>query len=143
MRCALLADRHHGLGEGMRGLLAPLFDMVVMIADEASLVGALERMEAELVVLDLSLTSGNGLRLVCRLRQRFPAVKLVAIGVHSAQDARDATLAAGVDAFVTKSALPNDLVAAVETILAGATAGLDCGAPPPGAVEGGASHARP
>jgi hypothetical protein len=32
--CVLLADRHHGLPEGLRGLLATAFRSVVMVADE-------------------------------------------------------------------------------------------------------------
>ena len=33
VRCVLLADRHHGLTEGVRGLLETSFDAVVMVAD--------------------------------------------------------------------------------------------------------------
>jgi hypothetical protein len=35
--CVLLADRHHGLTEGVRGLVETAFGTVVMVADEASL----------------------------------------------------------------------------------------------------------
>ena len=31
-RCVLLADRHHGLSEGVRGLLETVFEVVVMVA---------------------------------------------------------------------------------------------------------------
>ena len=37
LSCVLLADRHHGLTEGVRGLLETAFGTVVMVADEASL----------------------------------------------------------------------------------------------------------
>jgi hypothetical protein len=33
IKCVLLADRHHGLSEGMRGSLETLFEAVVMVAD--------------------------------------------------------------------------------------------------------------
>ena len=32
--CVLLADRHHGLSEGVRGLLETAFDYVYMVGDE-------------------------------------------------------------------------------------------------------------
>ena len=35
--CVLLADRHHSLTEGVRGLLETVFSTVFMVADEASL----------------------------------------------------------------------------------------------------------
>jgi hypothetical protein len=42
LSCVLLTDRHHGLTEGVRGLLETAFGSVVMVADEASLLeGAL------------------------------------------------------------------------------------------------------
>jgi hypothetical protein len=37
LSCVLLADRHHGLTEGVRGLLETAFGTVLMVADEASL----------------------------------------------------------------------------------------------------------
>ena len=37
IQCVLLADRHHGLTERIRGLLETMFDAVVMVADEPSL----------------------------------------------------------------------------------------------------------
>jgi hypothetical protein len=39
VRWALLADRHHGLMEGIGSLLATTFEMVVMVADESFVVG--------------------------------------------------------------------------------------------------------
>jgi len=55
----LLAVRHHGLIEGIHGLLATTFATVVMVADENSLVESAERMRPALVVADLSLV-GDG-----------------------------------------------------------------------------------
>jgi hypothetical protein len=36
--CVLLADRHHGLSEGIRGLLETSFNSVFPVADETSLI---------------------------------------------------------------------------------------------------------
>ena len=44
LSCVLLADRHHGLSEGVRGLLATAFGSVVMVADEASLIEGASRL---------------------------------------------------------------------------------------------------
>jgi hypothetical protein len=38
VKCVLLADRHHGLSEGIRGLLESELEAVVMVADETSLI---------------------------------------------------------------------------------------------------------
>lgn len=116
MRCALLAERHHGLSDGVRGLLAPLFEVIVMVADEPSLTEAVARMRADVAVVDLSLSPGRSGDLVTRLRRAFPDLKLVAVGFDDGGVAR-AALAAGADGFVRKSALATDLVPQVEAVL--------------------------
>lgn len=117
MRCALLAERHLGLSDGVRGLLSPLFEVIVMVADEASLNEAVARMRAEVAVVDLSLShehGGGGL--VARLRRRFPDLGFVVVGFDDDGVGR-AMLAAGADGFVAKSALATDLVPEVEAVL--------------------------
>src|SRR6516165_7576524 len=112
-RCVLLADRHHRLMEGVRGLLETVFEVVVMVADETSLSEAAERLRAPLVIVDFSLAPGTGLDLVRRLRGRFPALKLIVIGVHD--DARICQLVidAGASAYVLKREIATELLAAV------------------------------
>lgn len=58
VRCVLLADRHHGLTEGMCGLLKTAFEAVVMVADEASLLESARQLQPLVAVVDLSLTPG-------------------------------------------------------------------------------------
>ncbi len=54
LSCVLLADRHHGLSEGVRGLLETEFGTVVMVADEASLLeGAVRLRPDEAIATDL------------------------------------------------------------------------------------------
>jgi len=53
--CVLLADSHPPMLEGVRSLLQELFEAVVMVADEASLLRAAEQLKPELAVVDVSL----------------------------------------------------------------------------------------
>jgi ActR/RegA family two-component response regulator len=62
--CVLLADRHHGLTEGVRGMLESAFDAVVMVADEPSLLESAARLQPTLAVVDLSLARGESLQWV-------------------------------------------------------------------------------
>lgn len=117
MHCALLAERHDQLREGVRSLIEPLFEVIVMVAEEASLIDALERMEATVAVVDLSLPAADGLALIRRLRGRFPQVTLVAIGGLQTPSSRKAVMAAGAHDFVSKHALGSDLVPAVEAAM--------------------------
>ena len=119
MRRVLLANPHHGLCEGIRGLLATTFEAVVMVADEVSLFESAGRLQCELAVVDLALSRGNGLELVRRLRSRFPEMKVIIISVHDQPNVGRAVLAAGADGFVVKRAIADELLAATDAVLAG------------------------
>ena len=69
MGCVLLAERHHGLTEGVRGLLATAFRSVVMVADETSLLDGAGRLQPDVVVVDLSLAQDNNLNWLHALRE--------------------------------------------------------------------------
>jgi two-component system secretion response regulator SsrB len=119
LSCVLLADRHHGLSEGVRGLLETAFGSVVMVADEASLVDAAGRLVPDVAVVDLSLAREGGLGWLRAVRERCPGLKIIVLSVHDEQSVREAATAAGADALVLKRAIATDLLAAVEAVRGG------------------------
>jgi DNA-binding NarL/FixJ family response regulator len=119
MRCVLLANPHHGLNEGVRGLLATTFEAVVMVADEVSLFESAGRLQSDLAVVDLALSPGNALGFVRRLRERFPAMKMIIVSIHDPAILGRSVLDAGADAFVVKHAIATDLLPAADAVLAG------------------------
>jgi len=119
LSCVLLADRHHGLTEGVRGLLETAFGSVVMVADEASLLEGAVRLRPEVAIVDLSLARDGGLGWLRALRQRCPDLKVIALSVHDEQSVRKAAIAAGADAFVLKREIATDLLTAVDEVRRG------------------------
>jgi DNA-binding NarL/FixJ family response regulator len=120
-RCVLLADGHPNMLEAVRGLLAGRFATTVMVADEASLLEAVGRMEPDLVVVDLSLPVSEGVNVVHRLLGRHPGVKAVVLSVHDERTALSRALGAGAAGFVLKRTAAVDLTAAVDAVLRGQT----------------------
>jgi len=116
LSCVLLADRHHGLTEGMRGLLETAFGSVVMVADETSLLEGASRLQPDVAVVDLSLARDCGLGWLRAVRQRCPDLKVIVLSVHDEPAVRRAAMEAGADAFVLKRAIVTDLLAAVELV---------------------------
>jgi two-component system secretion response regulator SsrB len=116
LSCVLLADRHHGLTEGVRGLLETAFRSVVMVADEASLIDAAGRLLPDVAVVDLSLARERGLGWLRAVRERCPDLKIIVLSVHDEHSVRRAAMDAGADAFVLKRAIATDLLAAVEDV---------------------------
>jgi len=116
LSCVLLADRHHGLTEGVRGLLETVFGTVVMVADEASLLEGAARLRPEVAVVDVSLARDSGLGWLRAVRRRCPDLKIIVLSVHDEESVRSAAMAAGADAFVLKRAIVTDLLPAVEAV---------------------------
>jgi two-component system invasion response regulator UvrY len=117
--CVLLADRHHGLRDSVRGLLEAAFDSVFMVADEAALLEGARRLTPAVVVFDLSLSAGDPSGLFERISARAPTAKLLLLSVHDEPSVADCAFAAGAHAVVLKRCLVTDLLPAVDAVLAG------------------------
>jgi len=118
IKCVLLADRHHGLVEGIHGLLNTMFETVVMVADESSLLASAARLKPQVAVVDLSLSRDGTLGWLLQLRQLCPEMKVVVLSVHDQARVRQATLEAGADVFILKRAISEELLPAMEAVLA-------------------------
>jgi DNA-binding NarL/FixJ family response regulator len=119
VRCVVLADRHHGLTEGIRGLLKTSFDAVVMVADETSCLESAERLRPSLVVADLALASGESFGWLRRLLVRCPGSRVIVLSTHEEFTVVQSALEAGAAGFVLKREISSQLLNAVETVLAG------------------------
>ena len=118
-KCVLLADRHHSLIEGVRGLLETAFATIFMVADEASLLDGVNRLAPSVTIVDLALAGGEWLRLLRTLRERSPASKLIVLSLYDEHSIARAAMGAGVDGFVLKRALATDMLDAVAAVLSG------------------------
>jgi CheY-like chemotaxis protein len=117
--CALLADRHLGLAEGVRGLLETEFEAVVVVGDEVSLFESARQLHVAIAVVDLSLRRRDGLGLIRRIRSLFPQLKLIALSIHEEKNAELAAIDAGANGFVLKRSIAMDLLPAIDAALAG------------------------
>jgi DNA-binding NarL/FixJ family response regulator len=118
IRCALLADRHLGLMEGVRGLLETEFEAVVVVGDEVSLFETTRQLDVTLAIVNLSLARGDGLGLIRRLRNGFPQLKLIALSVHGEKNVVTAAIEAGANGFVRKGSIATDLLPTIDAVLA-------------------------
>jgi two-component system secretion response regulator SsrB len=118
-KCVLLADRNHRLSEGVRGLLETAFTNVFMVADQGALMEGAQRLSPSLVVVDVTLAQGDICRLLEAIRGHAPAAKVLLLSVHDEPAVAAAALAAGADGLVLKRAIANDLLPAIDAVMAG------------------------
>jgi DNA-binding NarL/FixJ family response regulator len=118
-RCVLLADSHHGLVEGVRGLLETAFGTVFIVGDEASLIDGVERLKPSVTVVDLALAGGNWVKLLRTVREGSPASKLIVLSVYDKLSVARAAMGAGAHGFVLKRAIATDMLDAIDAVLRG------------------------
>jgi DNA-binding NarL/FixJ family response regulator len=117
----LLADGHLGMLGGVHGLLDALFETVLMVADERSLMDAITTFKPELVVVDLSLPRTGEANVARSLMERDSRLRVIVLSVHDDPTVVGQLLNAGVAGFVLKRAAATDLVAAIDKVLRGGT----------------------
>jgi DNA-binding NarL/FixJ family response regulator len=116
---ALLADRHVGMLGGVHSLLATLFETVLMVADEQSLMEAVTTFKPDLVVVDLSLSRAGEANIAKRLMGCHPDLRVIVLSVHDEPTVIGQMLTVGVAGFVLKRAAATDLLPAVQEVLRG------------------------
>jgi DNA-binding NarL/FixJ family response regulator len=113
----LLADKHHGLIEGVRGLLETAFGTVFMVGDEASLIEGVDRLEPSVIVVDLAIAGGNWLNVLRTLGERSPMSKVIVLSMYDERSVVRAAMGAGANGFVLKRTIATDMIDAIEAVL--------------------------
>jgi len=115
----ILADSHQNMLAGERTLLESIFETVFMVADEASLIEAAEKLSPDLIVADLSLPVTKEINIVRRVKKAFPGIRLIILSVHDERAAINECIEAGASAVVLKRSAVNDLVPAIKAVMEG------------------------
>jgi DNA-binding NarL/FixJ family response regulator len=117
----LLADDHRVVAEGLRGLLDPYFDVVGIVSDGRELLAAAKQLDPDVVVLDISMPSLNGIEAACQMRTAKSRAKLIFLTMHSEVSYAARSLEAGASGFVLKHSAASELVTAIKEALNGGT----------------------
>ncbi|HOC41559.1 MAG TPA: response regulator [Thermoanaerobaculales bacterium] len=116
--CVVLGVRHPRLAEGLRDLLASVFDPVVVAPDEETLFEATRTLRPQLAVVSLSLDAGDIVGLLKRLRSTAPEMKVIVLSMEEAPAVERAVVAAGADRLITMSDAAFELLPAAEALIA-------------------------
>ena len=120
MNRVLLVDDHAVVRRGVRAILEDHFASVTIeeagSADDA--LAALAR-PFDMVVLDLSMPGRDGFDLLAEIKHRVPKTPVLIMSLHSEDQFAMRALRAGAAGYLTKSAAPEQLIAAVTKIIRG------------------------
>jgi DNA-binding NarL/FixJ family response regulator len=100
-------------------LLSPYFDVVATATDGAALVSKVRSLHPDVIVTDISMPILNGIDAVRKLRESGFTAKFVFLTVHSEREFIEACKEAGALGYVQKFSMKENLVPAIQAVLAG------------------------
>lgn len=117
----MIAEDYTILREGLRALLSshPDLEIVGEAQDGGMAIHAVERLNPDLVLMDLSMPKMNGMDAIREIRKRCPGTKVLVLTVHNTEEYILATLKAGADGYALKDSTQAELLIAVKSVLEG------------------------
>jgi DNA-binding NarL/FixJ family response regulator len=115
----LLADDHKILGEGLRSLLEPEFELVGIVEDGRALIEAAVEYRPDVIVVDISMPLLNGIEAVRHITKLNPAIKFVFLTMHTDVIYATKAFAAGAVGYVLKQSAASELLTAIREALKG------------------------
>lgn len=114
----LLADDYPAMVTAVSRLLSLDCDVVGTVEDGSALLEAVQRLQPDLVVLDLNLPDLSGLEACRQITHAYPQTKVIVFTAVTDPEVRQRSLAVGASAFVSKLAPVNDLLSAIKSVSA-------------------------
>src|SRR5579864_89592 len=115
----LLADDHQPIIDRVRVLLQSSFEIVGAVGNGADLVAEAQKLQPDLIVLDISMPGLTGIEAARQLREAGSSAKVIFLTVHERVEFVNACLAEGALGYVVKSRMAVDLIPAIREALSG------------------------
>jgi DNA-binding NarL/FixJ family response regulator len=117
----LIVDDHPVVRDGLRGLFAddPDFQVVGEAANGAEAVARVERLGADVVLMDLRMPEMGGVEAITRLRRTAPGVRVLVLTTYDTDSDVLPAIEAGATGYLLKDAPREELIRAVRAAFAG------------------------
>jgi|SRR5690242_17355944 len=115
----LIVDDHQVMRKGIRALLEndPAWQVCGEAENGRQAVEKARELRPDLIILDLTMPEMNGLEAARQIRNSSPDAKIVIFSMHESPQVRKESRDAGANAFVSKSALGDELSSVSKKLL--------------------------
>jgi len=104
----LLAEDHPGVAKAVYRVLTLDCDVVGSIADGSQVLEAAQRLQPDVIVLDINLPNVNGLEVCRQITRMNPEAKVIMFSAMNDSGAQQRSFELGASAFVFKGATGDD-----------------------------------
>jgi DNA-binding NarL/FixJ family response regulator len=117
----LIVDDHSVLREGLAMVINQEPDLLVCgeAADAPEAVQAVTALQPDVVIVDLSLTTGNGLEFIKDIKAQYPDLAMLVLSLHDEALYAERVLRAGARGYIMKRASTAELLVALRKVLSG------------------------
>lgn len=117
----LIVDDHKIMRDGLRSLIESETDMRVIaeLEDGKSAVALAAKLSPDVVVMDVSMPSLNGIEATRRILEQRPGTKILGLSMHADKQYVGSMLAAGACGYLTKDCAFDELVRAIRATAEG------------------------
>jgi DNA-binding NarL/FixJ family response regulator len=114
----LVVDDHPVVRHGLRALLGsrPEWEIIAEAEDGIEAVEKADRLQPDIVLLDISMPKMDGLEACRRIRRNVPKSEVLIVTQHDSPQMMREALGAGARGYVVKSDAARDLLAAVDAV---------------------------
>ena len=112
----LIADDHPGVAKAVCRLLALDCEVVGTVADGSAVLEAVQRLQPDVIVVDVDLPNVDGLEACRQITQLNPAAKVIVFSAMNDPDVTQRSFQVGASAFVFKGAGDGGLLSTVKRL---------------------------
>ena len=122
-RRVLIVDDHPIVRQGLRRMIDPEPDLTVCgeAQSEREARAAIRDLDPDVVIVDISLSQGDGLELVRDVHAQRPHLPMLVLSMHDEAIYAGRLLAAGASGYIMKHAASEQLLVALRRVLEGGT----------------------
>ena len=117
----MIVEDHNLLRAGLRSMISAVadFEVVAEARDGKEALHTAIAVVPDLIMMDLSMPSMNGIEATMQIKRRSPGIRIIALTVYKSQEYVREALKAGVDGYVLKDATYDELIVAIRSVLNG------------------------
>ncbi|HEY0108520.1 MAG TPA: response regulator transcription factor [Fibrella sp.] len=117
----LIADDHQLFNDGMKMMLAaegPI-QVVGQVFSGKDVLDAVQRLQPNVVLLDINMPHSNGLEVAEKLLKSYPTVRIIMLTMYSDRKFVEDCQRLGVPGYILKNSGVDEVLNAIDTVLAG------------------------
>jgi len=121
LKKVMVVDDHPAVREAMRLRMANLPDIEICgeASDVSSAIKIISEVKPDLVLIDISLETGDGLDLIKRIKSRDSKILMLVWSMHDENLYAERSLRAGARGYITKKHATHDILNAIRQVLEG------------------------